>query len=95
MSLSKSAALNSHPDAARLTVTHLSQTGLTPSPAGADVRDGLQQIPKTLPAQYFYDDCGSRLFEQICDLPEYYPTRTEASILQTAAKPIASLTGNS
>jgi dimethylhistidine N-methyltransferase len=82
-------------DGDRLTVTHLSQTSPNPSPAGADVREGLQQIPKTLPAQYFYDDRGSQLFEQICDLPEYYPTRTEASILQTAAPEIASLTGNS
>lgn len=95
MSLSKSADLNSHPDAARLTVTHLSHTNPNPSQAGADVREGLQQIPKTLPAKYFYDDRGSQLFEQICDLPEYYPTRTEANILQTAAPEIASLTGNS
>ncbi len=36
---------------------------------------------KTLPCRYFYDDRGSRLFEQICDLPEYYLTRTEDAIL--------------
>ncbi|MCY7332694.1 MAG: L-histidine N(alpha)-methyltransferase, partial [Pseudanabaena sp. CAN_BIN31] len=45
---------------------------------GDDVIEGLTQNPKTLPAKYFYDDRGSELFEQICDLPEYYPTRTEA-----------------
>lgn len=40
-----------------------------------------------------YDDRGSELFEQICDLPEYYPTRTEQAILETYAPEIAQLTG--
>ena len=57
--------------------------------AGADVRHGLSQTPKTLPPQYFYDAQGSELFEQICQLPEYYLTRTEASILQESAAAIA------
>ncbi len=43
-----------------------------------DVRDGLQQTPKTLPPKWFYDAIGSDLFDQITRLPEYYPTRTEA-----------------
>ena len=60
---------------------------------GQDVATGLAQTPKTLPAHYFYDDYGSQLFEQICDLPEYYPTRTEAWILQTFADAIAHHTG--
>lgn len=54
---------------------------------------GLSQVPKTLPPRYFYDDQGSELFEQICGLPEYYPTRTEASILQQNAAEIAQKTG--
>jgi L-histidine N-alpha-methyltransferase len=54
---------------------------------------GLTHLPKTLPPKYFYDDRGSALFEQICELPEYYPTRTEASILQTCGAEIARLTG--
>jgi dimethylhistidine N-methyltransferase len=54
---------------------------------------GLTHTPKTLPPKYFYDDRGSALFEQICELPEYYPTRTEASILQTCGAEIARLTG--
>ncbi|MGA7953848.1 MAG: L-histidine N(alpha)-methyltransferase [Gloeobacterales cyanobacterium] len=58
-----------------------------------DVVKGLSQVPKTLPPRYFYDDRGSELFEQICSLPEYYPTRTEASILQQNAAGIAKLTG--
>lgn len=60
---------------------------------GLDVVQGLSQSPKTLPAQYFYDDRGSQLFEQICALPEYYPTRTEAAILKAHAADIAHVTG--
>jgi L-histidine Nalpha-methyltransferase len=60
---------------------------------GADVIQGLNKSPKTLPAKYFYDDRGSELFEKICELPEYYPTRTEASILQQYADEIAQTTG--
>lgn len=46
------------------------------------VRRGLTGEPKRLPFQFFYDDVGSQLFEQICELPEYYLTRTEDSILR-------------
>ena len=53
-----------------------------------DVRDGLCSKPKFLLAKYFYDEAGSTLFEQITDLPEYYPTRTEASILRENASEI-------
>jgi dimethylhistidine N-methyltransferase len=60
---------------------------------GTDVMAGLSQTPKTLPCRYFYDDRGSLLFEQICTLPEYYPTRTERAILETCAPSIAQLTG--
>jgi len=64
-----------------------------PVAAGDDVIKGLTQTPKTLPAKYFYDDRGSLLFEKICELPEYYVTRTEAKILQDYASEIAHLTG--
>lgn len=60
---------------------------------GTDVVEGLSQSPKTLPSWYFYDDRGSKLFEQICRLPEYYPTRTETAILQACAPEIAQVTG--
>ncbi|NJK72561.1 MAG: L-histidine N(alpha)-methyltransferase [Synechococcaceae cyanobacterium SM2_3_60] len=69
------------------------KTVATPEAAGLDVRMGLLNRPKTLPATYFYDDQGSQLFEQICDLPEYYPTRTEAAILASLAPSLPSLTG--
>jgi L-histidine Nalpha-methyltransferase len=58
-----------------------------------DVRAGLQSSPKSLPPKWFYDSVGSDLFDQITRLPEYYPTRAEAEILQTRAAEIASVTG--
>lgn len=63
------------------------------TPVGSDVIQGLTQIPKCLPPKYFYDDRGSVLFEQICELPEYYPTRTEAAILHQYASEVAQITG--
>jgi L-histidine Nalpha-methyltransferase len=59
---------------------------------GEDVIQGLSQNPKILSPKYFYDDPGSQLFEKICELPEYYPTRTEAWILQQYADEIAAIT---
>ncbi len=50
---------------------------------------GLAEPDKRLSSKHFYDDEGSRLFEAICDLPEYYPTRTETALLGTAAPEIA------
>lgn len=49
------------------------------------VRDGLGSSRKTLPCEYFYDAEGSKLFEAICELPEYYPTRTEDALLRDYA----------
>ena len=60
---------------------------------GDDVIRGLHGAPKSLPPKYFYDDAGSLLFEQITDLPEYYPTRTEEAILAAAAQEIVERTG--
>ena len=48
---------------------------------GRDLLAGLSARPKRLPPKYFYDGPGSQLFERITQLPEYYPTRTELSIL--------------
>jgi dimethylhistidine N-methyltransferase len=56
-----------------------------------DVIAGLTARPKRLPPKYFYDEAGSRLFEQITELPEYYPTRTELAILTAHASEIARL----
>ena len=54
-----------------------------------EVVAGLSATPKTLSAKYFYDAEGSRLFEAICDLPEYYLTRTETALLRQIAPEIA------
>ncbi|MGD9763406.1 MAG: L-histidine N(alpha)-methyltransferase [Candidatus Binatia bacterium] len=51
----------------------------------ADVRRGLFARPKVLPPKYFYDDRGAQLFDAICDLPEYYLTRTEHALLAREA----------
>jgi dimethylhistidine N-methyltransferase len=72
---------------------HNSDLNQTFEKDGHDVIEGLTQKSKSLPPKYFYDDLGSELFEQICDLPEYYPTRTEASILKEYADQIALITG--
>lgn len=58
------------------------------TPVGAAVRQGLSTRPKWLPAWLFYDEAGSRLFERITELPEYYLTRTERSILSAHAADI-------
>jgi L-histidine N-alpha-methyltransferase len=58
-----------------------------------DVRAGLTSSPKTLPPKYFYDARGSELFDEITRLPEYYPTRTERTILEARVAEIADLTG--
>jgi dimethylhistidine N-methyltransferase len=54
---------------------------------------GLGAAPKDIPCKYFYDAEGSRLFEAICNLPEYYQTRTETALLARHAREIAALIG--
>ena len=56
---------------------------------------GLRSEPKYIPCKYFYDTEGSRLFEQICALPEYYPTRVELRLLKVHAPEMAALVGAS
>ena len=59
---------------------------------GAVVR-GLSLPQKALPSKFFYDELGSALFDEICQLEEYYPTRTEIGILRAQADEIAALAG--
>ena len=67
------------------------------APPQASVLDavisGLSRLQKTLPAKLFYDERGSVLFEAICDLPEYYPTRTEAAMMRQHADEMAAVLG--
>jgi dimethylhistidine N-methyltransferase len=58
-----------------------------------EVLQGLQDARKELPSKYFYDDVGSQLFEQICELDEYYLTRTELAIMQAHIQEMAALLG--
>jgi dimethylhistidine N-methyltransferase len=58
-----------------------------------DVRRGLAATPKQLPCKYLYDATGSRLFDRICELEEYYPTRTEQAIMDDALDEICALLG--
>ena len=60
----------------------------------ADVLAGFSTEPKQLSPKYFYDAKGSRLFDAICDLPEYYLTRAELSIIETHASAIVESWGH-
>jgi dimethylhistidine N-methyltransferase len=57
------------------------------------VLDGLARPQKRIPSKFFYDENGSRIFDAICELPEYYPTRTELALLADHAAAIAGLIG--
>jgi dimethylhistidine N-methyltransferase len=58
-----------------------------------EVLAGLSRPQKSVPSKFFYDARGSQLFEAICELPEYYPTRTEIALLRRYAAQMASLLG--
>ncbi len=58
-----------------------------------DVFEGLSREQKELPCKYFYDNRGSELFNTICSLDEYYPTRTETALLQAHGREMADLIG--
>ena len=66
-------------------------------PPAADMRrlveEGLQRSPKQLPAWFLYDAEGSKLFDQICDQPEYKLTRREVGVLTAQAESIAAALG--
>jgi dimethylhistidine N-methyltransferase len=66
-------------------------------PGVSSLRDevvrGLGEQPKAIPPKFFYDERGSKLFDRICEQPEYYPTRTEIGILDQCAADIAALAG--
>jgi dimethylhistidine N-methyltransferase len=76
---------------------HISTTLLDFTPATKsffdDVVAGLDQRPRSLPCKYFYDERGSQLFDQICDLDEYYLTRVELEIMRQNASQMAEQIG--
>lgn len=59
-----------------------------------EVIAGFSQYPRSIPPKYFYDEEGSRLFELICEQPEYYLTRTEVALLERHAGDIKALVGS-
>jgi L-histidine Nalpha-methyltransferase len=71
------------------TIERLLPDGFLDSALREDARTGLSATPKSLPPKWFYDAQGSALFEKITELPEYYPTRAERSILHSASDEIA------
>lgn len=58
-----------------------------------DVRSGLRRRPRSLPCKYFYDERGSKLFDRICGLEEYYLTRAELAIMRQSAAHMAAAIG--
>ena len=66
-----------------------------PAPATMqeEVLQGLASRPRRIAPKFFYDERGSRLFDAICALPEYYPTRTEMGILESCADDVARMAG--
>ncbi len=64
------------------------QSAVQQNPFAADVLRGLSATPKYLSSKYFYDDEGSRLFQEIMKLPEYYLTRAETDVFQTQTREI-------
>src|ERR1039457_6913667 len=79
-----------HPDEAIRIDSHLD--GVQERSLAEDVLDGLTRPFKELPPKHFYDARGAELFDQICELPEYYPTRAERAILEQTASKLAALT---
>jgi L-histidine N-alpha-methyltransferase len=58
-----------------------------------DARAGLARPPRSIPPKYFYDEVGSRLFDAICELPEYYLTRAERALLERHARDLVDRVG--
>ncbi|WP_282609790.1 L-histidine N(alpha)-methyltransferase [Pelagibius sp. Alg239-R121] len=71
----------------------MSVSGAADEAFAKDVLAGLSKPQKELPCRWFYDRRGSELFEQITDLPEYYPTRTEAEILNACVDELREIVG--
>src|SRR6478735_11039875 len=69
------------------------EIGTQPTDLRQDVLDGLRLSKKALPPKCLYDETGAALFEQICELPEYYLTRAELEILRARSEEIAELAG--
>ena len=65
----------------------------TRHPLALALLDGLRRTPRSVPPKFFYDAAGSALFDRICELPEYYPTRTEVALLARHGREMAECIG--
>src|SRR3989442_14001075 len=81
------------PAETRPAIPLVSEVAPTGSDFLADAITGLSSNPRSLPCKYFYDERGAALFQKICELPEYYITRTEIDILDRNRAAIASHLG--
>jgi dimethylhistidine N-methyltransferase len=83
------------PNPRDLTLQHPDLMDLHPEPADMArlVREGMARTPKQLPAWFLYDETGSRLFERICEQPEYTLTRTETELLRRLGPDLAAALG--
>lgn len=59
-----------------------------------EILAGMRLVPKRIQSKYFYNEKGSALFDAICELPEYYPTRTESSIMEAHAREMIEVIGS-
>jgi dimethylhistidine N-methyltransferase len=86
------APLRAHPNQPADVSGHARRSGDgAPTGFAQDLLNALKNRPHEISPKYFYDAEGSRLFNRICELPEYYPTRTELSILTRHAQDMANL----
>jgi len=76
-----------------LRTTELTEQEYSVSADVDEILEGLGRPEKALSPKFFYDERGSKLFDAICELPEYYPTRTELSIMRTHIDQITALVG--
>jgi dimethylhistidine N-methyltransferase len=74
-------------------ISHPKSTSLDSAEFLNDVLRGLSAVQRSIPSKYFYDSAGSSLFDQICELDEYYPTRTETAIMEQCADQMANALG--
>ncbi len=78
---------------ARFELVHGRRTPQVRSSMAREVSAGLSSTPRFISPKYFYDAVGSRLFDAICELPEYYVTRAERALLERHADPIVARSG--
>lgn len=81
------AHVHARAEAPRLRISRLARVGRG-SDLAADLVRGFGRTPRALPPKYFYDERGAKLFDAICDTPEYYPTRTEQALLDAVGPEI-------